>query len=93
MVAMHIGKSVIENIERVCKRVYRLLRMRDYGRIYLRLTPENKLVVLETNPNADIAYGEEVAEAAEKAGISYEELIDRILRLALRRYQWASGIL
>jgi len=82
-----IEKHIVENIERICKRVYRLLRIRDYGRIDLRLTPENKLVVLETNPNADIAYGEEVAEAAEKAGISYEKLIDRILRLALRRYQ------
>ena len=64
-----------------------MLRIRDYGRIDLRLTPDNKLVVLETNPNADIAYGEEVAEAAEKAGISYEKLIEKILRLALRRYR------
>ncbi len=78
---------IIKNVERICKRVYRLLRMRDYGRIDLRLTPENKLVILETNPNADIAYGEEVAEAAQKAGISYEKLIDRIIHLALRRYQ------
>jgi D-alanine-D-alanine ligase len=82
-----IEKPIVENIERICKRVYRLLRIRDYGRIDLRLTPDNKLVVLETNPNADIAYGEEVAEAAEKAGISYEKLIEKILRLALRRYQ------
>lgn len=76
-----------KNIERICKRVYRLLRIRDYGRIDLRLTPENKLVILETNPNPDIAYGEEVAEAAEKAGIAYEQLLERILQLALRRYQ------
>jgi D-alanine-D-alanine ligase len=82
-----LDADIVKNIERVCKRAYRLLRIRDYGRIDLRLTPENKLVVLETNPNPDIAYGEEVAEAAEKAGISYEELIERIIRLALRRYQ------
>ena len=53
-----------------------------------RLTPDNKLVILEANPNPDIAYGEEVAEAAERGGISYEQLIDRILRTALRRYAW-----
>jgi len=79
--------SIVKNIERICKRVYRILQMRDYGRIDLRITPENKLVILEANPNADIAYGEEVAEAAEKAGIKYEELIDRIILSALRRYQ------
>lgn len=82
-----LDQSITKNIERICKRVYRLLRIRDYGRIDLRLTPENKLVILETNPNPDIAYGEEVAEAAEKAGISYEKLLDQILQLALRRYQ------
>lgn len=82
-----LDPPIIKDIGRICKRIYRLLRIRDYGRIDLRLTPENKLVVLETNPNPDIAYGEEVADAAEKAGISYEELIERILRLALRRYQ------
>jgi D-alanine-D-alanine ligase len=74
-----------KNIERICKKVYRLLQIRDYGRIDIRLTPENKIVVLEVNANADIAYGEEVAEAAEKAGIKYEELIDRIIHLALSR--------
>jgi D-alanine-D-alanine ligase len=82
-----LDPSITKDIERVCKRVYRLLRIRDYGRIDLRLTPENRLVVLETNPNPDIAYGEEVAESAEKAGIKYEKLIDQVLRIALRRYE------
>jgi len=82
-----LDPPIIKNIERICKRVYRLLRIRDYGRIDLRLTPENKLVVLETNPNADIAYGEEIAEAAEKAGIKYEKLIERIIHLAMCRYK------
>jgi len=76
----------LKNIERVCKRAYRALQLQDYGRMDLRLTPDNKLVILEANPNPDIAYGEEVAEAAERVGIDYESLIERIIRLALRRY-------
>jgi D-alanine-D-alanine ligase len=78
--------AVLKNIERVCKRAYRALQLQDYGRMDLRLTPDNRLVILEANPNPDIAYGEEVAEAAERAGIAYEPLIDKIIRLALRRY-------
>ncbi|MBN2133399.1 MAG: hypothetical protein JW741_28125 [Sedimentisphaerales bacterium] len=78
---------VFKNVERICKRAYRILQLQDYGRIDLRLTPDNKLVILEANPNPDIAYGEEVAEAAHKAGIEYETLIDKIIRLALRRYE------
>jgi len=81
-----LDDSVFTAIKRVCKRVYRILQLRDYGRIDVRLTSENKLVVLEANPNPDIAYGEEVAQSAAKSGISYDELIDRILRLAMRRY-------
>ncbi|MDD5328107.1 MAG: ATP-grasp domain-containing protein [Phycisphaerae bacterium] len=84
-----LDDATVKNIERTCKRVYRLLQIRDYGRIDIRLTPENKIVVLEVNPNADIAYGEEIAEAAEKAGISYEKLIDNIIHFALRRREGA----
>ena len=80
-----LDAPIVSKIERICKKVYRLLQIRDYGRIDLRLTPDNELVILEVNPNPDVAYGEEVAEAADKAGISYEKLIDRIVNLALRR--------
>ncbi len=78
--------AILKNIERVCKTVYRVLQLRDYGRIDLRLTPDNKIFILEANPNPDIAYGEEVAEAAEKAGLPYKNLIERIIHLALRRH-------
>lgn len=81
-----LAPTIVENIEHLCKRVYRVLHIRDYGRIDLRLAGDNKVVILEANPNPDLAYGEDVAEAAERGGMSYEELIDRILHLALRRY-------
>jgi len=78
--------SVVKNIERVCKKVYKILHLRDYGRIDIRLTSDNKIYILEANPNPDLAYGDEVAEAAEKMGISYENFIKRILNTALKRY-------
>ena len=80
-----LESQTVKNIERVCKKVYRALQLRDYGRIDLRLTSDKKIVILEANPNPDLAYGEEVAEAAEKRGISYENLIKRIIHTALRR--------
>ena len=75
-----------ERIARICKRAYRVLEFRDWGRIDVRVTPDNRIVVLEGNANGDIAYGEEVAEAAEKAGIPYTALIDNIVNSALRRH-------
>jgi D-alanine-D-alanine ligase len=75
------------NIEHVCKKVFRVLQLRDYSRIDLRLTHDGKVVILEANPNPDLAYGEELAEAAERSGLTYEQLIDRILHIALLRFK------
>lgn len=79
--------DVMAGITRTCKKVFRILQLKDYARIDVRLTPEDRMFILEVNPNPDIAYGDEVAESAEKAGIGYHALIDRIIRLAMRRYQ------
>ena len=79
--------AMVKAVERICKKAYHVLQIRDYGRIDLRLTAENKLVVLEANPNPDIANHEELAEAAAKSGIPYVELIARIVHLALQRYK------
>ena len=78
--------AIQSKIEKICKKVYRILHLQDYGRIDLRLRPDGRVVVLEANPNPDIAYGEEVAEAADKAGMDYETLMQQIVRLALRRF-------
>lgn len=77
--------AVFAKIARVCKRVYRLLHLRDYARIDLRLRPDNRIYVLEANPNPDIAFGDEFAEAAQAGGLKYSRLIERILRLAENR--------
>ena len=83
--AENLDEEVVKRIERVCKRAYRILHLRDYGRIDLRLRPDGKIAILEANPNPDLAWGEEVAEAAQRAGIDYEHLIDFILRQTLKR--------
>jgi len=72
-------------VSSVCRRVFRILHLQDYGRVDLRVTADGRIVILEVNPNPDIAWGEEVAEAAERVGISYPELLTRIMRQALRR--------
>jgi len=74
-----LDKEITEKIYQTCKKVYKLLYLRDYGRIDLRLTPGGKIVILEVNANPDVAKGEDLAEAAKKAGISYERFIEKII--------------
>ena len=72
-----------QRIIKICKAVYRALRIRGYGRIDLRVTPEEEIVILEANPNPNIEREDEFAQSALKAGLSYPQLIQRILNLAL----------
>ena len=49
----------------------------------LRLRPDGRLFVLEANPNPNLTYGEDLAESALQAQISYEQLLTRIVNLGL----------
>jgi D-alanine-D-alanine ligase len=82
--AKNLPNGAAERIPRLCKRVYRTLGLSGYARIDLRVDPEGRVYVLEANPNPQLAYGEDFAESAERAGVSYEALLQRILNLGLR---------
>jgi D-alanine-D-alanine ligase len=87
--AEDLSKGTAESIAKLCKRIYRVLCMSGYARIDLRLRPDGRVFVLEANPNPNLSYGEDLAESAHKVGISYNDLIQRILRLGLRyRAAW-----
>src|SRR5713226_3636233 len=76
------GKA--EGIQHLCKRAYRALELSGYARIDLRLEDNGNVWVLEANPNPQIAKGEDFAASAEKLGLSYEALMQRIINLGLR---------
>ena len=70
-------------VQRLAKRTYRVLGLSGYARMDFRLDEGGRAYVLEGNPNPHIGHGEELAESAEKAGISYGALLQRILNLGL----------
>jgi D-alanine-D-alanine ligase len=82
--AKDLPEPLVRSIGGLCKRVYRSLMLSGYARIDLRLAENGRIVVLEANPNPQLAYGEDFAESAEHTGISYQELLQRILNLGLR---------
>lgn len=83
--ARDLPPDVERLLVKTTKRLYRLLQLSGYARVDFRLDTEGRPYFLEANPNADIGYGEEFAEAAEAAGIDYEPLLDRILAIGLRK--------
>ena len=82
--ATDLDDAMKEKIAKVCKRVYRALNMSGYGRMDLRLTADGDVYVIEANANPNIEFGEDFAESAEVAGVTYEALLQRILNLGLR---------
>ncbi len=73
-----------ERIQHVARRAYRALDLNGYARIDLRMDHDERLYVIEANPNPNIAYGEDFAESAEVAGLSYERLLERLIELGRR---------
>lgn len=82
--AAKLPDDVAAQIHRLCKRVYRTLDLSGYARIDLRMDASGRVFVIEANPNPQLAYGEDFAESAEWAGVSYEALLQQILLAGLR---------
>lgn len=68
-----------------CKRAYRALNMQCYARFDIRITPDSKVYIIEANANPCLAKYDELGQSAEKAGISFEKLVQKIITLALTR--------
>ena len=80
-----LGEGQAKKVQDLARKVYRILGLSGYARIDFRMGADGKAHFLEANPNPQLAYGEDFAESADKAGISYESLLQRILNLALTR--------
>ena len=64
---------------------YALTNCRDYARIDMRLAEDNRVYVLEVNPNPDLTEGVSFMECAEKAGLTFSKTLRKIVEYALAR--------
>lgn len=87
--ADNLPDGAAEHIARMCARMYRVLKLTGYARMDLRLTPDGKVYVLEANPNPDLREHEDLALSALAEGVSYPELLQRIVNLGVNyRAAW-----
>jgi D-alanine-D-alanine ligase len=82
--AKDLTEGLSAGIQHLCKRAYRALELSGYARMDLRLDTSGQAWLLEANPNPQIARGEDFSASAERAGLSYEALLQRIINLGLR---------
>jgi D-alanine-D-alanine ligase len=77
--------GVTDQAQDLALRTYRLLGCSGFARVDLMLDAEGELTVLEANPIPGLTETSLLPQAAEAAGISFDELVSRILELALAR--------
>jgi D-alanine-D-alanine ligase len=83
--AKDLAPELCARIQRTAKRIYRTLELDGYARIDFRLADDGTIYFLEANPNPEIAESQEFAAAARHDGITYPDLLHRILALGMRR--------
>ena len=77
--AKELPEAIAGHLARLARTVYRLLKIRGFGRIDVRLTPDGRVFVIEANPNPALGHDEDFAQAAAVAGVGYDALIQEIL--------------
>ncbi len=86
MAAQGLDAETTRRLQDTAVQVYTALKLRDYGRVDMRLAADGRIYVIEANPNPWLAPEAELAIAAGLAGRSYVELIGQIVELAFARY-------
>ena len=79
-------EATVKRLSDTALAAYQALKLRDYGRIDMRLSKKGEVFVIEANPNPWLSTSAEFVMAARKAGRSYTQLIGEIVDLARSRY-------
>lgn len=80
-----IEPGLKEELEELAKKAYTLMGVRGYGRVDFRIDANNKPYILEVNPNPDISSDAGLANMARAHGMTYEDLIEKIVRMGLNK--------
>ena len=83
-----IPEAVYKSIQDAAIVAFKTLKLRDYARVDMRLRTSNKdweFFVIEVNPNPHLDKKSELAMAAKKHGLSFPDLVEKIIELAMDR--------
>lgn len=72
-------------VKKAAIQAYRALKVRDYGRVDMRIDDTGEIYVLEVNASCYLESGSELSIAARAAGMEYPALVEKILELAMAR--------
>jgi len=81
-----INQDLRKRLSNLALKTYNAVECRDFGRVDFRVDNDGNAYVLEINPLPSLSTEDVFMLVAKAVGISYEEIIGRILNSALKRY-------
>jgi D-alanine-D-alanine ligase len=78
-----ISQKLTATVQELARRAFRALKLRGYARIDFRMTDAGEFFCLEANTLPGMTQTSLIPQAAAAAGITFPELCERIVRLAL----------
>ena len=81
--AEDLSPAVVDQLEKLSRRIYKALHLSGYARMDFRLRPDGSIFVLEANANPNLSAEEDFADAALASGMNYDDLLERILQAGL----------
>ena len=87
--AEDLAPAVLTRLDKLSRRIYRALGLSGCARMDFRATADGEVYALEANANPNLEAAEDFAESARAAGISYPELLERLMSLGMSyRAEW-----
>jgi D-alanine-D-alanine ligase len=81
-----LPKETAAYLQKLAVQAFEVLNIYDFGRVDFRLDQYNQPFILEMNSMASINPDSSFVKAATKAGYFYNQLINRIVEVAIQRY-------
>ena len=83
--APELSGAVLESACEISKKAFEALNLSGFARFDFRLTDKDALVMLEANPNPSISDDDDFVLSAKKAGLTFNELIEKIMDIGWAR--------
>ncbi len=80
-----LDPDIEKTVRRTALEAYRILEIRDYARVDMRLDKQGTPFVLEVNPNPDISHDAGFVRSARAIGMTFDDMIVKIVECALKR--------
>ncbi len=82
----HLPQETADEMIRISTAAFKALQLRDFARVDLRMDENNNIYILEVNSMASLGPTGSYVYAAEKAGYSFNTLVNKMLDVGVIRY-------